>query len=123
APAGPALARLVPAGITSLAPARYRNPGELPGGGVLVVGASASGVQLADELHRSGRPVTLAVGEHVRMPRTYRGRDVLCWLDASGLLDQRYDEVDDLVGARGLACMELIGSAGRTVDPDPVGWG
>src|SRR5436305_9061905 len=116
APAVPALARLVPAGITSLTPARYRNPGELPGGGVLVVGASASGVQLADELHRSGRPVTLAVGEHVRMPRTYRGRDVLCWLDASGLLDQRYDEVDDLVRARRLPSMQLIGSPGRTVD-------
>src|SRR5262249_16102142 len=71
-PAVPALARLVPAGITSVTPAGYRNPGELPPGGVLVVGASASGVQLADELARSGRPVTLAVGEHVRMPRTYR---------------------------------------------------
>jgi putative flavoprotein involved in K+ transport len=116
APAVPPLARLVPAGITSLTPAGYRNPGDLPGGGVLVVGASASGVQLADELHRSGRPVTLAVGEHVRMPRTYRGRDILWWLDASGVLDQRYDEVDDLVRARRLPSMQLIGSPGRTVD-------
>ena len=48
----------------------YRNPGQLPEGGVLVVGASATGVQLADEIHRSGRPVTLSVGEHVRLPRT-----------------------------------------------------
>jgi hypothetical protein len=62
-PAVPSLARLVPAGITSVTPAAYRNPGQLPGGGVLVIGASASGIQLADELHRSGRPVTLAVGE------------------------------------------------------------
>src|SRR5256884_5595992 len=115
-PAVPALARLVPPGITSVTPAGYRNPGELPPGGVLVVGASASGVQLADELHRSGRPVTLAVGEHVRMPRTYRGRDILWWLDASGLLDQRYDEVDDLVRARNLPSMQLVGSPGRTVD-------
>jgi putative flavoprotein involved in K+ transport len=59
-PAVPPLARLVPTGITSVTPAGYRNPGELPRGGVLVVGASASGVQLANELHRSGRPVTLA---------------------------------------------------------------
>ena len=81
-----------------------------------MVGASASGVQLADELHRSGRPVTLAVGEHVRMPRTYRGRDILWWLDASGLLDQRYDEVDDLVRARNVPSMQLVGSPGRTVD-------
>ena len=115
-PTMPGLARLVPPGITSVTPADYRNPDGLPPGGVLVVGASASGVQLADELHRSGRPVTLAVGEHVRMPRTYRGRDILWWLDASGVLDQRYDEVDDLVRVRNLPSMQLIGSPGRTVD-------
>ena len=115
-PTMPGLARLVPPGITSVTPAGYRNPGELPPGGVLVVGASASGVQLADELHRSGRPVTLAVGEHVRMPRTYRGRDILWWLDAAGVLDQRYDEVDDLVRARNVPSMQLVGTPGRTVD-------
>jgi putative flavoprotein involved in K+ transport len=115
-PAIPGLARLVPPGITSVTPADYRNPDGLPPGGVLVVGASASGVQLADELHRSGRPVTLAVGEHVRMPRTYRGRDILWWLDAAGVLDQRYDEVDDLVRVRNLPSMQLTGSPGRTVD-------
>jgi putative flavoprotein involved in K+ transport len=81
-----------------------------------VVGASASGMQLSDELHRSGRAVTLAVGEHVRMPRTYRGRDILWWLDASGLLDERYDQVDDLARARNLPSMQLVGSPGRTVD-------
>ena len=115
-PAVPALACLVPARITSVTPAGYRNPGQLPPGGVLVVGASASGIQLADELHRSGRPVTLAVGEHVRMPRTYRGRDILWWLDACGLLDQRYDQVDDLVRARNVPSMQLVGAQGRTVD-------
>ena len=114
-PAVPPLARLVPAGITSVTPAGYRNPDELPPGGVLVVGASASGVQLADELARSGREVTLAVGEHVRMPRTYRGRDILWWLDAAGVLDQRYDEVDDVVRARNVPSMQLIGSPDRTV--------
>jgi len=115
-PAVPPLARLVPAGITSVTPAGYRNPDELPPGGVLVVGASASGVQLADELARSGREVTLAVGEHVRMPRTYRGRDILWWLDAAGVLDQRYDEVDDVVRARNVPSMQLVGSPDRTVD-------
>jgi putative flavoprotein involved in K+ transport len=112
-PAVPALAGAVPAGITSITPAGYRNPGELPPGGVLVVGASASGVQLADELHRSGRPVTLAVGEHVRMPRTYRGRDILRWLDAAGVLDQRYDEAGDLVRAC-RPCSWLARRAGRS---------
>jgi putative flavoprotein involved in K+ transport len=81
---------------------------------VLVVGASATGVQLAAELQRSGRPVTLSVGEHVRLPRTYRGRDVLWWMDASGVWDQRYDEVEDLTRARRLPSPQLVGTPERT---------
>jgi putative flavoprotein involved in K+ transport len=109
----PALQAGVPAGITTLTPAVYRNPGELPDGGVLVVGASASGIQIAEELHRSGRPVTVAVGEHVRMPRTYRGQDILWWMDAAGLLAERYDQIPDLVRARRLPSMQLVGSPDR----------
>src|SRR5690606_23340116 len=83
----------------------------------LVVGASATGVQLAAEIRRTGRPVTLAVGEHVRLPRRYRGRDVFWWLEAAGVLDQRYDAVDDLVRARHLPSPQLIGDAeGRSLD-------
>ena len=92
----------------------YRNPDQLPEGGVLIVGASATGVQLADEIHRSGRPVTLSVGEHVRLPRTYRGRDVLWWMDASGVWNQRYDEIDDLTRARRLPSPQLVGTPERT---------
>ena len=77
------------------------------------MGASASGIQIAEELHCSGRPVTLAVGEHVRMPRTYRGMDILWWMDASGLLDERYNEIPDLVRARRLPSMQLVGSPER----------
>ena len=66
--------------------AHYRTPDDLPHGGVLVVGASATGVQLAHELHASGRPVTLAVGSHSRMPRRYRGMDTFWWLDQIGRL-------------------------------------
>ena len=95
-------------------PFDYRNPDQLPEGGVLVVGASATGVQLADEIHRSGRPVTLSVGEHVRLPRTYRGRDVLWWMDASGVWNQRYDEIDDLTRARRLPSPQLVGTPERT---------
>ena len=99
----------VPSGIVTLTAAEYRNPNRLPQGGVLVVGASASGVQIAEELRRSGREVTLAVGEHVRMPRTYRGRDILWWMDASGMLDVRYDAMPDLLRARNLPSMQLVG--------------
>ena len=118
-PAG--LAGQVPAGVLATTSADYRTPDGLPDGGVLVVGASASGVQIAEELQRSGRAVTLAVGEHVRMPRTYRGRDILWWMDASGVLDERYDEVPDLVRARNLPSMQLTGSPGRTVDLNALG--
>lgn len=116
-PRVPALRAAVPVGIASITSADYRNPGELPDGGVLVVGASASGIQIAEELNRSGRAVTLAVGEHVRVPRTYRGKDVLWWMDATGLLDERYDRVDDLDRVRRLPSMQLVGSPERrTVD-------
>jgi len=110
----PPLQQGLPASIECLTPFDYRNPDQLPEGGVLIVGASATGVQLADEIHRSGRPVTLSVGEHVRLPRTYRGRDVLWWMDASGMWNQRYDEIDDLTRARRLPSPQLVGTRERT---------
>jgi len=112
-PALPPVHDAVPASVEQVTPFDYRAPEKLPDGGVLVVGASATGVQLAAELQRSGRPVTLSVGEHVRLPRTYRGRDVLWWMDASGVWDQRYDEVDDLVRARRLPSPQLVGTPER----------
>ena len=60
-----------------------------------------------------GPPVTVSVGEHVRLPRTYRGRDVLWWMDASGVWDQRYDEVEDLTRARRLPSPQLVGTPER----------
>lgn len=116
-PALPKVAEALPAGILSLPAVRYRSPEALPAGGVLVVGASASGIQIAEELTRSGRAVTLAVGEHVRVPRRYRGRDILWWMDAAGILDERHDQVDDITRARNVASFQLAGHAdGRTTD-------
>ncbi len=112
-PSVPPLQTAVPAAVEQLTPFDYRDPAKLPDGGVLVVGASATGVQLAAELQRSGRPVTLSVGEHVRLPRTYRGRDALWWMDASGVWDQRYDEIDDLTRARRLPSPQLVGTPER----------
>jgi putative flavoprotein involved in K+ transport len=112
-PAVPPVSAAVPAPVVQLTPFGYRGPGQLPDGGVLVVGASATGVQLAAEIRRSGRPVTLSVGEHVRLPRVYRGHDVLWWMDAAGVWDQRYDEVDDLSRARRLPSPQLVGTPER----------
>jgi len=112
-PSVPRFSDAVPAGVEQCTPLRYRDPGQLPDGGVLVVGASATGVQLAAELHRSGRPVTLSVGEHVRLPRTYRGRDVLWWMAGSGVWDQRWDEIEDLTRARRLPSPQLTGTPDR----------
>ena len=113
APRVPELASAIPTWVRSVTPMTYRNPHELDEGGVLVVGASASGVQIAHEIQQSGRAVTLAVGEHVRGPRTYRGRDIQWWMEAAGVLDERYDEVDDIVRARRVPSMQLAGSPER----------
>ena len=110
----PAFAADVPAGIDPLTAAAYRNPDQLADGGVLVVGASATGIQLADEIHRSGRPVTVAVGGHVRAPRVYRGRDIQRWMDDTGMMDERYDEVDDIARLRRLPSLQIVGTPART---------
>jgi len=109
-PVTPAVAADIPANVRTLTPMQYRGPGQLEPGGVLVVGASATGLQLAHEIRAAGHDVTIAAGEHVRMPRRYRGRDIRIWLDASGILDERYDEVDDVDRARRLPSPQLVGS-------------
>jgi putative flavoprotein involved in K+ transport len=109
-PRVPDLHRGVPQTVHCLTTFSYRNPEMLPPGGVLVVGAAATGVQLADEIHRSGRPVTLCVGEHVRLPRSYRGRDILWWMENSGVWNQRYDQIEDLDRARRLPSPQLVGT-------------
>jgi putative flavoprotein involved in K+ transport len=109
----PAVAQALPPGIAQLTAVQYRSPGNLDEGGVMVVGAAATGVQIADEIQRSGRPVTLAVGEHVRACRTYRGRDLQWWMDVTGLNDERYDEVENLRRARNLSSFQLAGHADR----------
>ena len=109
----PKLAQTVPPGILQLTTAQYRNAESLEPGGVMVVGAAASGAQIADEIQRSGRPVTLAVGEHVRAPRTYRGKDIQWWMDATGLNDERYDQVENLRRARALSSFQIAGYPDR----------
>jgi putative flavoprotein involved in K+ transport len=87
----PLIPTVVPdsAGITQMHSAGYRNPGQLPAGAVLVVGAGSSGSQIADEIHRSGRKVFLSVGPHDRPPRAYRGKDFVWWLGQLGHWDAK----------------------------------
>lgn len=113
-PAVPGVAAALPPAIQQVSTRDYRNPGQLPKGGVLIVGASASGLQLAQEIHASGRPVTLAVGEHVRMPRLYRGRDIQWWLLHSGILDEGIADVDDVERVRRLPSPQLVGTPQRS---------
>jgi len=121
-PVVPAVATGVPAGVAQLSAQVYRNPGQLDDGGVLVVGASATGLQLAQEIHASGRPVTLAVGEHVRLPRVYRDRDIQWWMLNAGVLDHRIEDTDDPDRARRVPSPQLIGTPERaTLDLNALG--
>jgi len=114
---GPHGAPVIPAALGSadLGPAAlltvrdYRSPSQVAPGSVLVVGASASGVQIAEELQRAGRQVTLAVGRHTRIPRQYRGFDIYWWLEATGRLALGLEDVRDREAARRDPSVQLIG--------------
>lgn len=130
----PLIPTLVPdeAGIMQIHSSGYRNPGQLPEGAVLVVGAGSSGVQIADELLRAGKRVFLSVGPHDRPPIRYRGRDFCWWLGVLGMWDAKTREPGmehvtiAVSGARGghtvdfreLAArgMTLLGRAGAYLD-------
>lgn len=106
----PKVAQDVPAPVTQLTTNDYKNAAQLPEGGVLVVGGSATGLQLADEIRRAGHEVTLATGEHVRMPRRYRGHDIFHWMHVTGLHDECYTKFDDLNRVRRLPSPQLVGN-------------
>ena len=116
-PLVPTLADDLPRHVRQLTAHEYRNPGSVAEGGVLVVGASATGIQLADELLAAGREVTIAVGRHRRMPRMYRGRDIFWWLMRIGLLDTAIDDVADANEAPFEPSLQVVGRPDRrTVD-------
>lgn len=106
----PELATGLAPDVAQLTAAGYRSPSSLPDGGVLVVGCSASGVQIAYELASAGRRVVLAAGGHTRLPRRYRGRDILWWLDRIGSLDRTIEQVPDPAIARSEPSLQLAGA-------------
>lgn len=103
--------------VHQLHTSRYRRPGALPSGAVLVVGTGASGQQIADELVAAGRKVYLSVGRHRRVPRSYRGRDYFWWLERTGYYDKTTDDVPPAARAGG-ASPALTGSRGGAHDLD-----
>jgi putative flavoprotein involved in K+ transport len=105
----PAIGGKLSAYFHQLHSSEYRSPEALARGGVLVVGASASGIQIAEELHQSGRQVILAAGHHTRLPRHYRGRDIMWWLDRLGMLDDRAADLPDLASARRQPSLQIAG--------------
>ena len=110
-PHRPPQARGIPPSVLQVTPSGCRNPATLPPGGVLVVGAGAAGVQIADELARGGRQVVLAVGRHTRAPRTYRGKDIWWWLQQLGTLDTTIEQVRDPRRARQEPSLQLVDAA------------
>ncbi|MCB2135119.1 MAG: NAD(P)-binding domain-containing protein [Rhodobacteraceae bacterium] len=106
----PGLAADIPDAVDQITALDYRNTDQLVPGGVLVVGAAATGVQLAAEIRAAGHEVILSAGEHIRMPRHYRGRDIQWWMDRAGIQTTRVDEVDDIDRARRVPSLQLIGS-------------
>lgn len=110
----PVIPALVPdgAGPMSVHSSSYYRPQQLPDGAVLVVGAGSSGVQIADELHRSGRPVYLSVGPHDRPPRRYRGRDFVWWLGVLG----KWEAATPPLGAEHVTIAVSGARGGHTVD-------
>jgi putative flavoprotein involved in K+ transport len=116
-PSVPAWAAGVTPAVHQVTPATYRRAADLPPGGVLVVGASATGIQLAHEIREAGRPVVVAVGHHTRVPRCYRGRDILWWLDRMGVLDERIEDVHDREQSIAQPSFQLVGRPDRmTID-------
>jgi len=108
-PYRPPMASALAPSILQISPTDYRDPDDLPNGGVLVVGASSTGAQLAEEIHASGRPVVLAVGDHTRVPRRYRGRDIYAWMETAGILDEPVQENGNLSAARRQPSLQVVG--------------
>jgi putative flavoprotein involved in K+ transport len=110
----PEAARVLSTSVLNLHSSAYRNPASVPDGRVLVIGASASGVQIADELTRQGRDVSLAVGRHTRLPRTWRGHDIFWWMNRMGILAERTRDMTDPEAARRQPLAQLAGRPDRS---------
>lgn len=109
----PEWGRALAGNIHQVASTAYSSAAGLPVGGVLVVGASATGIQLAAEIAQSGRETVIAAGNHVRAPRSYRGRDIFDWLDGCGFLEEKPPANTDRARLLAQPSLQLIGTDNR----------
>jgi len=113
----PRIAERLPENVVQLHSADYRNPQQLPGGAVLVVGTGQSGCQIAEDLHLAGRTVHLATGTAPRVARFYRGRDCMTWLDQIGHYTKGITEFADQDATRHKVNHYVTGrDGGRDID-------
>ncbi|MEJ2853230.1 MULTISPECIES: MSMEG_0569 family flavin-dependent oxidoreductase [unclassified Saccharothrix] len=116
-PRVPRLAERLPEAVVQVHSSAYRNPEQLPDGLVLVVGSGQSGAQIAEDLHLAGRRVHLAVGTAPRVARSYRGRDVVAWLDEMGYYRRGIEQFDDADAVRFRVNHYVTGrDGGRDID-------
>jgi putative flavoprotein involved in K+ transport len=116
-PSIPRMAERLPGDVEQVHSSRYRHPGRLPEGGVLVVGTGQSGCQIAEDLHLAGRQVHLAVGSAPRVARFYRGRDCVAWLDEMGHYAKDIGDFDDAGAVRMRVNHYVTGrDGGRDID-------
>ncbi len=107
----PSFGAHIPSRIGQLHSSEYRNPQALPSGAVLVVGSGQSGAQIVEELYQNGRTVYLCVGSAGRLPRRYRGKDIMWWLEQTGAFDRKVDQLKS-PASKFVALPHLSGSAG-----------
>ena len=108
----PPVSERLPRTVLQVHSSHYRNPAQLPPGAVLVVGAGASGQQIAEELMRAGRTVYISVGAHNKLPRRYRGHDAIWWMDQLGTFDATVGSLSDVKAAMRKPSVSLTGVGG-----------
>jgi len=108
----PPVGGLLPRTVLQIHSSDYRRPAQLPPGAVLVVGAGASGQQIAEELMRSGRTVYISVGTHNRLPRRYRGHDAIWWMEQLGTFDTTVGSLPSFEEAMRRPSVSLTGVGG-----------
>jgi putative flavoprotein involved in K+ transport len=111
-PKVPPVSEQLPRTVFQVHSLHYRNPKQLPAGAVLVVGAGASGQQIAEELLRSGRTVYISVGAHNKLPRRYRGHDTIWWMEQLGTFDATVGSLPSLELAMRRPSVSLTGVGG-----------